>query len=334
MQMGGRSGIAGFLYYLSQLEISLLAGLPLTKAISLLVSESSLRSERKKLLRMRDVVDEGRSLLPALAHLLPSGMSYPFAAFDKVPNQLAGIQSLKSYISAEQGRLEALIRALIYPVFLFFLSLLVAGILIVVALPKYAIFLEDMGTELPLYMRVLLKLSGAGTLALGEQVLFGVLIWAICILMAGLYARRVYLNWFFSNHYSQLWWVMGLMMSHGFSLQYVLHYLAQSQGRFATIAQDFQVAFDRCGSFHESWVQVLDLRPFEVDVLKMAQHSHQLSSILLKLSEQSRADVQLKRLQRIRYWIPLLFAVVIIQIMGIFYLMMTPVLKVLEGGVL
>jgi type IV pilus assembly protein PilC len=166
--IGGRRGIKTkeFLLFNQELASLLKAGLPIVASLDILTERRKNLVFKQALLDVRDQVRGGMSLSEAFSaqgDLFPRIYCSTLASGER-SGEIASV--LTRYISYQKTLLSTrrkVMGALIYPAFLFLVSIGVIGILVTFVVPKFADFYKDMGAELPLITRVLLGLSNLMT---------------------------------------------------------------------------------------------------------------------------------------------------------------------------
>jgi type IV pilus assembly protein PilC len=166
--MGGRRGIKmkEFLLFNQELASLIKAGLPIVASLDILTERRKNPVFKQALLDVRDQVRGGSSLSEAFAsqgELFPRIYCSTLASGER-SGEIAAV--LTRYIGYQKTLLSTrrkIVGALIYPAFLFLVSIGVIGILVLFVVPKFQDFYKDMGSELPLITRVLIGLSTAVT---------------------------------------------------------------------------------------------------------------------------------------------------------------------------
>jgi type IV pilus assembly protein PilC len=162
--MGGRRGIKmkEFLMFNQELASLLKAGLPIVASLDILTERRKNPVFRQALLDVRDQVRGGMSLSEAFSsqgELFPRIYCSTLASGER-SGEIALV--LTRYIAYQKTLLSTrrkVMGALIYPAFLFVVSIGVIAILVTFVVPKFTDFYKDMGADLPLITRVLIGMS-------------------------------------------------------------------------------------------------------------------------------------------------------------------------------
>ena len=146
-----------------ELEVLLGAGLPLEKALDLLIETPELASCRNQLAGMRDQLREGTPLAEAMAEaglvqdhekaLIEAGEQS--GSLDHVLERMAGFQEEQQVVR------ERLQTAMIYPAFILVMSILIMVLMLGVMMPRFAEMFAEARVELPLLTRLMLRFGKA-----------------------------------------------------------------------------------------------------------------------------------------------------------------------------
>ena len=146
-----------------ELEVLLGAGLPLEKALDLLIETPELASCRNQLAGMRDQLREGTPLAEAMAEaglvqdhekaLIEAGEQS--GSLDHVLERMADFQEEQQVVR------ERLQTAMIYPAFILVMSILIMVLMLGVMMPRFAEMFAEARVELPLLTRLMLRFGKA-----------------------------------------------------------------------------------------------------------------------------------------------------------------------------
>jgi general secretion pathway protein F len=128
------------------------AGLPLVKALDILIQSPELREAHIVLAGVRDSVREGQSLADALVAASPSTTAFEhaiIAAAERSGNVERMLESLASFIEEQEKVKEKVQGALIYPSIVFAVGLCVATVMLGVLVPKARMIMAGSGAKLP-----------------------------------------------------------------------------------------------------------------------------------------------------------------------------------------
>ncbi|HYV19807.1 MAG TPA: type II secretion system F family protein [Verrucomicrobiae bacterium] len=166
--LGGRRGIKmkEFLLFNQELASLLKAGLPIVASLDILTERRKNPVFKQALLEVRDQVRGGSSLSEAFSSqgdLFPRIYCSTLASGERSGEIASVLLRYIGYQKTVMSTKRKVMGAMIYPAFLFLVSIGVIGILVTFVVPKFADFYKDMGAELPLITRVLLGLSSVMT---------------------------------------------------------------------------------------------------------------------------------------------------------------------------
>lgn len=129
------------------------AGLPVDRALTVLIEESEKGGLSAVLAQVRDSIREGHSLSEALsAHpRIFSPMVTNMLRAGEASGQLAEVASrLADFLEKEEARRSQLLSAMIYPALIVSVAVLAVALLLTFAIPRLSGVLADLGADLPL----------------------------------------------------------------------------------------------------------------------------------------------------------------------------------------
>lgn len=169
--------------FTSQLGILLHAGLPLDRALQMLLELPEGARARRVVARIRDRVRGGASLSHAMEEehgLFPKLYLSMVRAGEAGGALDAALARLADYLERARKLRESVIGALVYPAFLLFGVLGSLVLLLAFVLPQFVPIFHDMNVQIPLITRVLMAFGGFlhdwGLLLLAAMVVAG--LWA------------------------------------------------------------------------------------------------------------------------------------------------------------
>lgn len=148
-----------------ELASLLAAGIPMVRALEMLIQAASDRTVGIALAGVRDRVREGSALADALAEggRAPGGFEHAIIhAGERAGTQAAVLERLATFIEDQERLRERVQRALIYPAVVVGVGLCVAIVMLGLLVPRAGAMLADSGRALPLLTRVMM---GAGSVA-------------------------------------------------------------------------------------------------------------------------------------------------------------------------
>jgi type IV pilus assembly protein PilC len=162
--MGGRRDIKTkeFLLFNQELASLLKAGLPIVASLDILTERRKNQVFKQALLDIRDQVRGGMSLSEAFAsqgELFPRIYCSTLASGERSGEIALVLTRYIAYQKTLMSTRRKVMGALIYPAFLFVVSIGVIAILVTFVVPKFTDFYKDMGADLPLITRLLIGLS-------------------------------------------------------------------------------------------------------------------------------------------------------------------------------
>jgi type IV pilus assembly protein PilC len=146
-----------FLLFNQELSALIRAGLPIVSALEILLERRKNETFRGALQDIRDRVKGGEALSEAFAaqgDMFPSLYASTLASGER-SGELANV--LSRFITYWHNLLKikrTVVSALIYPIILACLGLALIALLIFFIIPKFSVFLKEMGADLPLISRV------------------------------------------------------------------------------------------------------------------------------------------------------------------------------------
>lgn len=167
-----------------ELAALLEAGLPMERALEMLIQASDLKALRSLLAGVRDRVREGVSLADALEEASPSVSAFEHSvvrAADQAAAVAPALEGMAAFIDEQEKLRERVRAALIYPALVFTVGVCVAILMLGLLVPRTQEIVQGMGGRLPWLTRAAMALSGA-TMRWGWLVL-------LAPLAAVLYAR-------------------------------------------------------------------------------------------------------------------------------------------------
>jgi type IV pilus assembly protein PilC len=148
--------------FAKNLGLMMSAGLPVTRALSVMGKQSKSRPFKKLLADIEEDVSHGKTLSESLGHR-PKAFSALFVSMVKAGEESGSVsgslglvsdQMEKSYLLAKKVR-----GALIYPAVVVSVMIILAILLLIFMVPTLTATFEGIGVELPLSTRVLIYLS-------------------------------------------------------------------------------------------------------------------------------------------------------------------------------
>lgn len=138
------------------------AGIPILQSLNILIEQSENRTLKETLIRMRDMVEEGKSLHDALKEesqtFSPLFINTVMAG--EIGGNLEQVLDRMAFHIEEEADLKNKVRsAFFYPVILIFMSVSLVTFLTSFVLPKFAIIFEEANVPLPLPTLLLMGLS-------------------------------------------------------------------------------------------------------------------------------------------------------------------------------
>jgi len=169
-----------FLLFNQEFSALIRAGLPIVSSLEILLDRRKNETFRSALQDIRDRVKSGEALSEAFAaqgNLFPSLYASTLASGER-SGELADV--ILRFITYWHNLLKikrTVVSALIYPMILATLGLGLIALLIFFILPKFSVFLTEMGADLPLISRILIGIAEFSTQ--NWQILLGVLITSV-----------------------------------------------------------------------------------------------------------------------------------------------------------
>lgn len=168
------------------LQVMIKAGLPISKALEILVKQTPKKNFKKIIQTISQNVQKGKSLADSLA-LYPKVFPPLFVNMIKV-GEIGGelekvLDQLATQMKKDSDLLSNIRSAMIYPVIILSLMIVVVTIMVIFVLPQLADVFRDIQADLPLTTRIIIGLSDFiseyGIYVLIGIVLLGILIYII-----------------------------------------------------------------------------------------------------------------------------------------------------------
>jgi type IV pilus assembly protein PilC len=153
-----------FLVFNQELATLLKAGLPLVQSLDILRRAIPNPTFKAVLDDVYERVRSGTSLSEAFeahATLFPGVYTASLMAGEKSGNLDQVLRRFIAYVKIIGNVKRKTLSALMYPVILFFLSIIVVAVIMVKVVPAFADFYGDFGAELPFVTRILIAISDA-----------------------------------------------------------------------------------------------------------------------------------------------------------------------------
>jgi general secretion pathway protein F len=142
-------------HFLQSLAVLLRAGSDIRTALSVLGDEGSVKAVAQK-------IAAGSSLDAAIDEIIPTSFSHLrglIAAGEARGDLASGLDGAAKVLETRRKIRQQMFEALSYPVFVFLTAIGALSIILLVVVPAIAPLLEDTGSDLPLYFKVIIALS-------------------------------------------------------------------------------------------------------------------------------------------------------------------------------
>ena len=164
-----------------ELSALLLAGLPMSHALEMMVTSSQFNKFQTTMASVRDAIHEGAEFSEAWQKALPGISAYEVAALsvgERAGSLDSVLQQLAEFLEEQQQLKEKVQSAMLYPTIVLVLAVVVGVVMLGFVLPHFGKFLAEARVELPFLTKVMLGLGDwVGRLALPVGCLIGVLGW-------------------------------------------------------------------------------------------------------------------------------------------------------------
>ncbi len=153
-----------FMIFNQELIALLKAGLPILRAIELLLERRQDRQWREVLSDVRDRITSGSSLSDAIAAhgtLFPRLYATSIRAGEKAGELVPVLRRFLKYQKTIVALRRKVVSTLTYPAILVVVSISLIAILMTVVIPRFTEFFTEFGTQLPLLTRVVIGVAGA-----------------------------------------------------------------------------------------------------------------------------------------------------------------------------
>lgn len=181
-----------FLVFNQEMAALLKAGLPLLQALELMLERMANPNFKAVLVEVRDRVKSGEDLSEAFAaygdifpRLYPSALK----AGERSGELELVIRRFIRYMKLVLDARKRVISALVYPAVLVGLSVAMIVVMAIYVVPKFQLFFQDLGADLPFITRVTLGISAAAS---GRPFLLWNWMWAAIAIACGVVFLRRY----------------------------------------------------------------------------------------------------------------------------------------------
>jgi len=158
----GKVPLAEKMFFVKNLRVMTVAGLPLPRAIGSLAEQTKSEKFRKALLNIREEISKGRTLSSALGDY-PGIFSELFQSMVKVGEESGTLdkvlESLSLQLEKEHELKSKVIGALIYPSVIVVAMLGVGTLMLVTVIPRLAATFIELGIELPATTKIVIGLA-------------------------------------------------------------------------------------------------------------------------------------------------------------------------------
>ncbi len=159
-----RSGVSNreFLIFNQELSALVRAGMPIVPTLELLLERRKNATFKQALQDIRDRVKSGEALSEAFAaqgDLFPSLYAASLASGERSGELAAVLQRFIAYTQKLLSIQRKVVSAMIYPVILLVLAIGLITVLIFFIIPKFSVFLNEFGAEMPLITEILVAVA-------------------------------------------------------------------------------------------------------------------------------------------------------------------------------
>ncbi len=153
---------ADIMHFSRQMATFLRAGVPMTEAIASLSVDTTNKRFQEILGDVVERISAGARVADALAahaDVFPSYYMAMLSAAELTGRMDMAFDQLHAYIKRDIDLRRAVRSALVYPLILLGISVLVVGVIVVFAIPRFAEFFEEFDATLPLPTRILMAIA-------------------------------------------------------------------------------------------------------------------------------------------------------------------------------
>jgi len=151
-----------FLIFNQELSALVRAGLPIVPSLELLLERRKNATFKQALQDVRDRVKSGESLSEAFAaqgDMFPTLYAASLASGERSGELASVLQRFIEYTTKLLAIQRRVVSALIYPIILLTLAVGLIGVLIFFIIPKFSVFLDEFGADLPLITEILVAVA-------------------------------------------------------------------------------------------------------------------------------------------------------------------------------
>ena len=162
LRVQGNVSSQEFLLFNQELSALVRAGLPIVPSLDLLLERRKNPTFKAALLDVRERVKSGEALSEAFAaqgDLFPSLYAASLASGERSGELASVLKRFIAYMKNVLGIQRKVVSALIYPAILLSLAFVLIMVMVFFIIPKFKVFLDDFGAELPLITQVIVGIA-------------------------------------------------------------------------------------------------------------------------------------------------------------------------------
>ena len=160
---GNKLDDKAFTLMCSQFSVILKAGIPIARTVELIADKMTDKTLKRILEQVAKDVESGRSLATAFTERGKKLFPVTFLETVRAGEESGSLDSAFDSISnhyAKQTKMKGKVRgALIYPIFVFFVAIVVVAVLMIKVVPTFTAIFADQGADLPVPTKILIGMS-------------------------------------------------------------------------------------------------------------------------------------------------------------------------------
>ncbi len=278
-----------FPLFCTQLKHLLSVGIPLGSAVDILHRDAQNPTYKSDLSRLRQTLLDGQSFEQAITHLLPGLNIRPIT---KIPDIPLFLEETGAYFSTKLTTLRQTGKRLTYPAFLLSTVLSTLITFLVVILPMYNRFYEDMNIPIPAVLSLCLTarhfLAQYGVVTLLGALAIGLVFGKSALTRL----RHAVMNALFGFSAADILWMISIYLKNGTDLKTALAGLQPPNPGWTEKIEAFKSKVLKTGLFTSSFATTFKLSNYHAELMHNAEKTSGLHDTLSHIAKEIRDQNQ------------------------------------------
>ncbi|MFC1771164.1 type II secretion system F family protein [Candidatus Margulisiibacteriota bacterium] len=304
------------------------AGIALSKAIQIIITDESNKEQRSRLTSLAEDLKSGKNLLRAFKKMLPENIPFNFSQVEKLPDIEELLGKLGDYYQQKLKSLNIFLKKIAYPFFLILTTAVIFFIFIFILLPNFRSFYQDLNLELPGVIRLILNLTSFIDKYAREMI---VLLFGSVLIFYSFSANKIKMliaNLLFPESVSDILWILGIFLKSGLVMKEAINCFSHKHNPEQEIAYNkFKDSFLSSGDFSGSFLQSYELSSYQQELLRNAQKTGKLADTFFKISQDIKTQERRKTDRALSLVQPILLSFIGIMVFLFIYFTFLPVLS-------